>query len=254
MCGRFVVSLPDLAELASEFKVVIDQGGLWTPHFNIAPTDLAPVVTNEPARSLTQMRFGLLPFWAKDGKSGATMINARVETVATKPAYRKALEQRRCVIPVNGYYEWKKVSGRKQPLYIHAKDGKVIPLSGVWERWTTRDGEVISSFAIVTRPAAGFLVDVHDRMPLAVPRDALDLWLDPDPRTPDQLAPVLAASSGVDDLVAHPVSQLVNTVQNDSPALIERVEPEPPPQLDLFGSDHPGVTPPTKKSRSPARR
>lgn len=251
MCGRFVVSLPDLAELVEEFSVVIDQSGLWTPHWNLAPTDLAPVITNEPSRTLTQMRFGLQPFWAKQKGSGASMINARVETVAHKPAYKKALEQRRCIIPVSGYYEWQKVGGHKQPMYIHARDGKVIPLSGVWERWTTRDGEVISSFAIVTRPAAGFLVGVHDRMPLAVPKGAVDLWLDPDPKTEEQLVAVLTSDSGVENLVAHPVSQLVNSVSNDSEELIRRVEPQPPPQLDLFGDTSPARSP-TKKSRSPS--
>jgi putative SOS response-associated peptidase YedK len=241
MCGRFVVSLPDLAELVEQFGVVIDQSGHWTPHFNIAPTDLAPVITNEPDRTLTQMRFGLMPFWAKPKKEGAkqgpaNMINARVETVAQKPAYKKALTVRRCVIPVNGYYEWQKIGNHKQPLYIHAKDGKPIPLSGVWERWTSRDGEVIESFAIVTRASSGFLAAVHDRMPLEVPKDALDLWLDPDPKKPEELAAVLQADSGVEHLVAHPVSQRVNSVANDAPELIEEVVPEPPPQLELFAS------------------
>jgi putative SOS response-associated peptidase YedK len=174
------------------------------------------------------------------------MINARVETIATKPAYKKALVQRRCVIPVSGYYEWQKVGGKKQPVYIHAKDGKLIPLSGVWERWTSREGEVIESFAIVTRASAGFLRDVHDRMPLEVPRDKLDLWLDPHEKSADELVAVLQASSGAEHLIAHPVAALVNSVDNDSPELIERHEPEPEPQLDLFGTG----AEPAKKPRS----
>jgi putative SOS response-associated peptidase YedK len=193
------------------------------------------VVTNEPERALAQMRFGLQPFWAKSS-GGASMINARVETIATKPAYKKALIQRRCVIPVSGYYEWQKVGGRKQPLYIHAKDGRLIPLSGVWERWTTREGEVIESFAIVTRPSEGFLRDIHDRMPLEVPRSELDLWLDPGERSAEQLAAVLRAPAGAEHLIAHPVSTLVNSVTNDTPELIEPRALEPERQLDLFGA------------------
>lgn len=236
------MTVPDLAELAQAFGIVTDHSGSWLPHYNIAPTDLAPVITNEPERALAQMHFGLQPFWAKSKaseksskpKSGASMINARVETIGTKPAYKKALEQRRCIIPVSGYYEWQKVGGKKQPLYIHAQNGEPIPLSGVWERWTTRDGEVIESFAIVTRAAAGFMTDIHDRMPLEVPRNAIDVWLDPKPKTEEELAAVLKAAAGTEHLVAHPVSTLVNSVSNDGPELIEAVTPEPEPQLDLF--------------------
>jgi putative SOS response-associated peptidase YedK len=242
MCGRFVVTVPDLAELAAAFGATTDSNGVWQPHFNIAPTDLAPVITNEPERRLTQMHFGLQPFWAKSAatkgsskpKSSASMINARVETIATKPAYKKALEQRRCIIPVSGYYEWQKVGGRKQPLYIHAQSGEPIPLSGVWERWTTRDGEVIESFAIVTRASAGFLTSVHDRMPLEVPKGAIDLWLDPERKSEEELAAVLQAPAGSEHLVAHPVSTLVNSVGNDAPELIDEVVPAAEPQLDLF--------------------
>jgi putative SOS response-associated peptidase YedK len=244
MCGRFVVTVPDLSELAAEFEVKQDRSGLWLPHFNIAPTQLAPVITNEPERALAQMRFGLQPFWAKSS-GGASMINARVETIATKPAYKKALIQRRCVVPVSGYYEWQKVGGKKQPLYIHAKDGRMLPLSGVWERWTTREGEVIESFAIVTRPSSGFLREIHDRMPLEVPRDELGLWLDPRELGAEQLASVLHAPAGAEHLTAHPVSTLVNSVANDTPELIAAHEPEPDRQLDLFA----GAADPAKKPR-----
>ncbi|HKU37110.1 MAG TPA: SOS response-associated peptidase [Polyangiales bacterium] len=242
MCGRFVVTVPDLTELADEFGVQDNRAGLWLPHYNLAPTQLAPVITNEPQRALAQMRFGLQPFWAKSNANNASMINARVETIATKPAYKKALVQRRCVIPVSGYYEWQKVGTKKQPVYIHAKNGKLIPLSGVWERWTTRDGGVIESFAIVTRAAEGFMRDIHDRMPLEVPRDQLDLWLDPKEHSAEELTPILDAASGTDHLVFHPVATLVNSVGNDGPELIQPYQPEPERQLDLFAT-------PAKKPR-----
>lgn len=240
MCGRFVISVPDLTELVAAFGAVELRTSDWQPRWNVAPTQPAPVVTNEERRTVTQMQFGLVPPWAASPRQpprasgGASMINARVETVATKGAFRKALERRRCVIPVSGYYEWKKVGDRKQPMFIHTP-GKLIPLSGIWERWTSRDGEVVESFAILTRPATGFVRDIHDRMPLEVPAGALDLWLDPKPKTADQLAPILQSEAGAEHLVAHPVSPLVNTVANDTPGCVEPVGELPPPaQMDLF--------------------
>jgi putative SOS response-associated peptidase YedK len=247
MCGRFVISVPDLTDLVSQFGAVDLRATNWTPRWNVAPTQPAPVVTNEERRAVTQMQFGLVPPWA--AKPGASMINARVETVATKGAFRKALASRRCVIPVSGYYEWKKVGDRKQPVFIHTP-GKLIPLSGIWERWTSPDGEIVESFAILTRPAAGFVRDIHDRMPLEVPADALDLWLDPKPKTAEQLAPILQAEAGTEHLVAHPVSPLVNTVANDTPACIEPVAELPPaPQLELFAAEN-GL----ERGASPVRR
>jgi putative SOS response-associated peptidase YedK len=227
MCGRFVISLPDLTDLLSQFGAAELRIQDWTPRFNVAPTQPAPVVTNEERRAVTQMHFGLVPPWAASPRVGASMINARVETVATRGVFREALAKRRCVIPVSGYYEWQKVGDKKQPVFIHTP-GKLIPLSGIWERWTSPDGEIMESFAILTRSAAGFVRDIHDRMPLEVPASAIDLWLDPKPKTVQELAPVLEADAGAEHLTAHRVSPLVNAVANDSPALVEPVAALPP--------------------------
>ena len=253
-----MISVPDLTELVREFGAEeLRATEPWVPRFNVAPTQSAPVVTNEEKRAVTQMRFGLVPAWAKSPAVSASMINARVETVATRGAFKHALARRRCVIPVSGYYEWKNVGGgKKQPVFIHTP-GRLIPLSGIWERWTSAEGEVMESFAIITRAAEGFVGAIHDRMPLEVPRDALDLWLDPKPKTPEELAPVLGAPSGAEHLVAHPVSRKVNSVANDSAALVDPAPEDPPaPQLDLFGAGEPAASPRAraKKPRSARAR
>jgi putative SOS response-associated peptidase YedK len=236
MCGRVVINVPDVTKLLAEFGVTELRVAEWTPRFNLAPTQLAPVITNEAERAMTLMRFGLLPFWSKTTNGGASMINARVETVATKNSFRSALVRRRCIIPVSGYYEWQVVGTRKQPLYIHPREpGQVIALSGVWERWRSPVGDVIESFAILTRPSEGFLTAVHDRMPLVVPDELLDLWLNPEAKSAEQLAAVLQSAGGAEHLIARPVSTLVNSVVNDAAECIEEAAPLPPDrQLDLF--------------------
>ncbi|HEX4352748.1 MAG TPA: SOS response-associated peptidase, partial [Polyangiales bacterium] len=191
MCGRLVVVIPDLSVLVEPFHIARLGPELWQPRFNIAPTQLAPVVTNETDRRLDLFHFGLVPSWANDKKIASKLINARVETVATRNAFRRALTLRRCIVPVSGYYEWQQLPGQKRPLFIHDARNAIVPLAGIWERWHSHDGEVLESFAVLTRPAAGFLRDVHDRMPIAVPWSEIDRWLDPAPQAADALTPIL---------------------------------------------------------------
>ncbi|HEY2734487.1 MAG TPA: SOS response-associated peptidase [Polyangiales bacterium] len=237
MCGRLVVVVPDLSVFIEPLHVARLGPTLWQPRFNIAPTQLAPVVTNETDRRLELFHFGLVPGWAKDKKIASKLINARVEGVATSNAFKRALAQRRCIVPVSGYYEWQTLHGQKRALYIHDARKTFLPLAGIWERWHSQDGEVLESFAVLTRPATGFLRDVHDRMPLSVPWSAIDLWLDPAPQDAGALASILQSASAVDHLTAHAVAPIVNSPSNDSPECIAPFvagAPAPEPQLDLF--------------------
>jgi putative SOS response-associated peptidase YedK len=252
MCARLVVVTPDLSVLVQPFHVARFGALTRQPHFNIAPTQLAPVVTNELERRLSLFRFGLVPSWAKDTRIASKLINARVEGVATRNAFRRALALRRCVIPVSGYYEWQTVHGQKRPLFIHDARGEIIPLAGLWERWHSPEGEVIESFAVLTRASRGFLQDVHDRMPLQVPWAELDRWLDPAEQNAEALAPILGSSSAVDHMTAHAVSPAMNSPKHDAPdCIVPFTAPAPPPerQLDLFGGAQPSAP-----SRASSRR
>jgi putative SOS response-associated peptidase YedK len=246
MCGRLVVTLPDLSALVAQFDVGTFAAGDFGAHFNIAPTQLAPVITNEPSRRLDLFHFGLVPFWAKS-QTAQKLINARVETVAKSRAYGRALRERRCIVPVQGYYEWQSGPGGKQPLFIHDSGGEVLPLAGVWARARNDDGQRIESFAIITRPSSGALASIHSRMPLTVPRAALQLWLDPEAKDAEVLAPVLAAEPDLRAIATRRVSKLVNSPKNDGPECIEPLSAEQAarerPQLELFADDASGPGP-----------
>jgi putative SOS response-associated peptidase YedK len=238
MCGRMVVDEPDISELVKEYAVTEQPSFEWTPRYNLAPTQLAPIVTNDAERRIALARFGLVPFWSESDRTGNKLINARVETVAKRSAFRDALAAHRCIIPVTGYYEWRKTNGEKQPLFIHDPSGRRLPLAGLWARWRAKDGSRLESFAVLTRAAEGFLQTIHDRMPLEVPLDQIDRWLDPERRSAAELAPILRAPADVQHLQAYEVSALVNSPRNDSP---DCLAPAPPladraRQLELFAA------------------
>jgi putative SOS response-associated peptidase YedK len=254
MCGRVVIVAPDLSVFVLPFGVRRNDVHEWLPRFNLAPTQLAPMITNEAERRLVLARFGLVPSWSHSERTSQKLINARAETAATRGAFRAALTARRCIIPVSGYFEWQKVRGaKKQALFIHDPSGKPLPLAGLWERWRSAEGQLVESFAVLTRASSGFLRDIHDRMPLEVPEAQLDLWLRPEAQTADELAPVLRAApeAAVSRLVARPVSALVNSPHNDTPACLEPYDPEAAPparQLDLFA--RPALTSGSDRERS----
>ena len=248
MCGRLVVVVPDLSELVAPFGVMQNVAGTWRPRFNLAPTELAPAITNDAERRLDLLHFGFAAPWPTGTRSGRQLINARVETVAKLRSFRRALALRRCIVPVSGYYEWQVQLGQKRPHFIHTANGALLSLAGVWERWRARDGEEREGFAILTRPAEGFVREIHDRMPLVVPAPLIDAWLDPHERELAALAPVLHAAPEIEAWTAHEVAPLVNTPNNDTPeCLAEYTAPPPAPerQLDLFAA----VTPPTRLER-----
>lgn len=223
MCGRFVItSAPAAIRAAFAYE---DQPN-FPARYNIAPTQPVPViVVDGGARRFRLMRWGFVPSWVKDPKSFALVINARAETVMEKPAFRNAIRRRRCLVPSDGYYEWKAVGSRKQPYFIHLRGGAPFGFAGVWETWVGPNGEELDTLAIVTAAATGAMCELHDRVPVTIaPRDYAR-WLDASETDVDDIASLL--SPPPDGLfVWHPVSTAVNHVANDNPQLILPISEE----------------------------
>jgi putative SOS response-associated peptidase YedK len=222
MCGRYVLASPGEA-IAEHFRLAATPD--VAPHYNIAPTQIAPVIraAKEGGRELVAMRWGLVPGWADDVSIGARMINARAETVAAKPAFRAAFRHRRCLIPANGFYEWKSAGKRKQPYFCRLGGQALFAMAGLWEEWRSPDGEVVKTYTVITTDANAEMKAIHDRMPAIILPDAYTAWLTaPDPAS--LLVPLASAS-----LDAYPVSTRVNNVRNDDAALVETAEAGPEP-------------------------
>jgi putative SOS response-associated peptidase YedK len=213
MCGRFVItSAPEALRKLLGYK----EQPNFPPRYNIAPTQPIPVVRREHGeRHFALMRWGLIPSWVKDPKQFALLINARIEGVVEKPSFRAAMKRRRCLIPADGFYEWQKQGKAKQPYFIRAKDSGPFAFAGLWETWTDRDGGEIETAAIVTCAANKSIAPVHDRMPVIVPPENFDAWLDGDKIDAKQAA-ALAGPAPEDFLEAYEISTRVNSVKNDS--------------------------------------
>jgi putative SOS response-associated peptidase YedK len=254
LCGRYAAT-KDPATLAAEFDAIdLDSADSYTPRadYNVAPTkEEITVVQRHPrddegnpdpdttVRSLRVMRWGLIPHWAKDKSIGARMINARVESAATKPAFKTSLAKRRCLVPADGWYEWRKEGGAKQPFYMTSPDGSSVAFAGLWASWRDKadaEAEPVISYTVLTTDAVGQLTDIHERMPLVLPRSLWDAWLDPDVEDVSELLgpPSLEL---VNSLELRPISSAVNNVRNNGPELLERHEPAA--DLDLFNSEAP---------------
>jgi putative SOS response-associated peptidase YedK len=193
--------------------------------YNVAPTQQVVAVRLRPdaeKRELVLLRWGLIPHWADDPSIGNRMINARAETVADKPAYRQAFKKRRCLVVADGFYEWKKIDGKKQPYYIRLKDDRPFGFAGLWERWN-REGEEIQSCTIITTEPNELMKPIHNRMPVIVPSGDYDRWLDPEFEDGEALRQVLQCYSS-DAMEAYPVSTLVNNPRNETAGCIERLE------------------------------
>lgn len=232
MCGRFVSSSPP-DELAAYFGVDQVAETALEPNYNVAPTqDVYAVVEDDDTRHLDAFFWGLVPSWAKDAKIGSRMINARAETLAQKNAYKSSFAKRRCLIPADGFYEWRKLGPgkkpKKQPMFVRRADGAPLAFAGLWSVWRGPDKnqEPLRSVTIVTTTPNTTLADVHDRMPVIVPEDDWGRWLDRDDHDLVALQELLVpASDGL--LTITPVSTDVNNVRNNSPELLEPVEALP---------------------------
>jgi putative SOS response-associated peptidase YedK len=225
MCGRARLS-SDVSEIKLVFSIPPERP---TPNFaaswNVAPTDSLPVVRYDARggeRSLDVMRWGLVPFWAKDIKVGFSNINAKAEGVDMRPAFREAFQRRRCLVPLDNFYEWKKLGKDRQPYAVALADRRLMAMAGLWESWRSPDGERLRSFAIVTTAANALLAPVHDRMPVILGPENWPLWLGEIPADPDRLKALLVPYPA-NDMVIWPVDRRVGNVKNNDPSLIEPI-------------------------------
>jgi putative SOS response-associated peptidase YedK len=250
MCGRYAASA-DPDRLVDEFEIDEVFAGLPGPDYNVAPTVAVPAIferkvkdTTDVRRRLAPLVWGLVPSWSKQAGGGARMINARLETVAEKPAFRRAFAARRCLLPADGYYEWytpeaatqvlgRPVKVKKQPFFIRRSDGGLLVMAGIYEIWRdpTKDRDDDSAWlrtcSVITTQASDALGHIHERMPMIIGRAAIDAWLDPTQTDPASALGLLEVTQA-EDLDAYAVSTQVNSVQNNDPSL---VEPLPPDEL-----------------------
>jgi putative SOS response-associated peptidase YedK len=242
MCGRYAItSAPEAIRALFRYH----EQPNFPARYNVAPTQPIPVVRLvEGQRQFALMRWGLLPSWVKDPRAFTLVINARGESALDKPAFSNAMKYRRCLIPADGFYDWQAGAARKQPYYVRAKSGGPLAFAGLWETWTGPNGEELDTAAIITTRANRLLDPIHERMPVVVPPEAFDLWLnckDVDAET----AAVLIAPAPEDLLEAYEISTAVNRVANDNPQLIEPLagnadrlpEPRPRPRREKMKAD-----------------
>jgi putative SOS response-associated peptidase YedK len=219
MCGRFTLTA-DISALQENFPWLGIPPGL-EPRYNIAPTQPVAAVPNDGKNRLDFFTWGLIPSWAKDPSIGSRMINARAETLAEKPSFRSAFRRRRCLILADGFYEWRSDGGKgKMPMYIRLEDGSPFAFAGLWELWNAPDGSQVLSTAIITTEPNPLMAKIHNRMPVILPEKAYPLWLQSGEADPKELSGLLLPYPA-EEMVAYPVSKLVNNPANDLPACIE---------------------------------
>jgi putative SOS response-associated peptidase YedK len=221
MCGRFTQRHP-AAKLKKEFGV--EEVLEIEARYNIAPTQSILGIRQMPdGREISFLKWGLIPSWAKDSSMGARLINARSETVTEKPSFREAFKRRRCIIPADGFYEWQRTGGRKQPYFFHMQDDRPFGFAGLWDRWKGEDGEVIESCTILTTEANEVLRIVHDRMPVILHPETYELWLDDDVRKAD-LRKELLRPFPASEMSSYPVGTLINNPRNQGEKLVAQLE------------------------------
>jgi putative SOS response-associated peptidase YedK len=213
MCGRYSLTTP--VEALRQLFAFEGSPNL-RPRYNVAPSQAVPIVRlrgGETTREIAQVRWGLVPGWAKDLSISAKLINARGETVAEKPSFRAAFRSRRCLIPADGFYEWRRQNGAKQPYRIARQDGGLFTFAGLWERWSSPGGETVESCAIITTEANARLAPIHPRMPVVLDPVAYETWLDP--QSEREALHALLVPAPEEALTAYAVSTRVNNVRND---------------------------------------
>ena len=225
MCGRSSLTKTE-KELEARFKATFYSEDLEKynplPNYNVAPTHVMPVIKNKDKDHFAPMRWGLIPFWAKDHKVGYKMINARVETLHEKAAFKHALQKRRCLVPMDGYYEWQKSGKEKIPHRIVLRDQDIFSVAGLWEKWKSPSGEEWESFTVITQDASPSIEHIHDRMPAILTPELETVWIDLELSAEDALSVICPY---VDDYIrAYPVSKRVGKVAENDAALIEEID------------------------------
>lgn len=217
MCGRYAITT---APEAIRALFGYPEQPNFPPRYNVAPTQPVPIVRMaEGKRQLALVRWGLIPAWVKDPRGFTLLINARGESVLEKPAFRNAMKRRRCLFPADGFFEWKRDGEKKQPYFVRLKAGGPMAFAGLWESWMGPNGEEQETAAIVTTTASRSIAHIHDRMPVIVPPDAFDFWLDPKVDAQTAAAVIQPARDAL--IESYQVSSAVNRTANDSPMLIE---------------------------------
>ena len=232
MCGRYSLTRPE--EVPDVLAPVLDDPALpvgFAPRYNIAPTQTLPIVANREKRVIELARWGLVPSWADDLSIGARLINARGESLSQKPAFRDAFARRRCLVPADGFYEWKRAGKKKQPYFIHPAPRHAFAFAGLWASWRAPDRTWVISYTIITCPASPLVAPLHDRMPVVVAPEDFDRWLTREPLDPDALQDIVAPADPAGWTI-EPVSEAVNRVENDGPECVAEVTP--PAQGTLF--------------------
>jgi len=217
MCGRYSFAIED--ELIwDRFRVRV-RTAIYKARYNCAPGQDLAIVSNEDAANLNLFRWGLIPYWAKDRSIGNKLINAKAETITGKPSFRSAFRNRRCLVLSDGFYEWKK-DKEKIPYRIRMKDGSPFAMAGIWDRWTTTDGEIINSFSIITTGSNEKVALIHDRMPVILQAENEGKWLG---KTSEQELLDLLKPYPAERMTAYPVSRLVNSPKNDGSDVLQSV-------------------------------
>lgn len=223
MCGRYSITVTK-KEIKERFFVDDTiRDTIIFPRYNIAPSqNVVAIIVESNKRVVTELRWGLIPSWVKDLKKTKPMINARYETIAEKPYFKSALNKRRCLIPADGFYEWKDTGNGKQPMYFTLEGHKLFSFAGLWDQWTDPNGEVHRTCTIITVPANDFMSPIHERMPAILTPDAETAWLDPNQNNTSELLSILSSHQD-NHLKAYPVTSIVNSPKIDSPDCIEEL-------------------------------
>jgi putative SOS response-associated peptidase YedK len=229
MCGRFVSA--EQASIERHWNLIRGGGDPFGPVYNAAPTLQLPIIRahRERGLELARLRWGLIPYWAKDTAIGVKTINARAETIAEKPAFKEAFRYRRCIVPMAGFYEWQKSPAGKVPYFICPLNGELFNVAGLYERWRPKDSEPIETFTIVTTDANEAVAKLHDRMPVILHERDQEAWLDPKNENTEALQKLLVPFPS-EEMRTYPVSTRVNSAKNEGPEPIEPAVPQ-----DLFG-------------------
>lgn len=221
MCGRFTLTL-SAEQIEARFGVPLP--AQHKPRYNIAPTqEILTLISDKQGRRVENLRWGLIPHWAKDPKIAQRLINARAETLFEKPSFRDAVKQRRCLIIADGFYEWRQTEkGRKVPVYVRLKSKKPFGFAGLWERWKSPEGQTIQTCTIITTEPNDLIKPIHSRMPVIVPRELEEFWLDPSPRARAELERVLRPYQA-EEMELFEVSAAVSSPSTDGPECIAPV-------------------------------